>query len=170
MYQNPYMPCVPKSPQGDYPMYPYPGMQRPRGTMPMPQMPGMPGMPQMPGTPGMPGMMPGMPMPGVPGMLPQPPAPGQLPLEMSYIENILRLNRGRLARVHMTFEGRRENNVRVFEGIIEAAGRDHIIISEPDTGRRYLLLMVYLDYVEFDGEIEYDYPFNGLPPIPVAEQ
>ncbi|WP_367114483.1 spore coat protein GerQ [Desulfuribacillus stibiiarsenatis] len=107
----------------------------------------------------MPSMPIGMPAPS----LPQVPAPGQLPLEMSYIENILRLNRGKLARVHMTFEGRRENNVRVFEGIIEAAGRDHIIISEPETGRRYLLLMVYLDYVEFDEEIAYDYPFNGMP-------
>ncbi len=92
--------------------------------------------------------------------LPQVPVEGMLPLEMSYIENILRLNRGKIARVYMTFEGRvNDNRQQVFEGVIEAAGRDHIILSDPQTGQRYLLLMVYLDYVEFDEEIEYDYPF-----------
>lgn len=40
-------------------------------------------------------------------------------------------------------------------GVIEAAGRDHVIVSEPTTGKRYLLLMIYLDYVTFDGEINY---------------
>jgi spore germination protein Q len=84
---------------------------------------------------------------------------GMLPLQQSYIENILRLNRGKLANVYMTFEG---NNQRTFTGIIEAAGRDHIILSEEGTGRRVLLLMVYLDYVTFNEEIEYAYPsFQG---------
>lgn len=87
---------------------------------------------------------------------------GQLPMQQSYIENILRLNRGKLATVHMTFEG---NNQRTFTGIIEAAGRDHIILSEEDTGRRVLLLMVYLDYITFNEEIEYSYPFDGQMPL-----
>ncbi|WP_442853999.1 spore coat protein GerQ [Bacillus sp. FJAT-18017] len=90
-----------------------------------------------------------------------PQVPGMLPMEESYIENILRLNRGKLATVYMTFEGTRDGQRRqqVFKGIIEAAGRDHIILSDPQTGMRYLLLMVYLDYVTFDEEIEYEYPF-----------
>ena len=92
-----------------------------------------------------------------------PQIPGMLPLEQSYVENILRLNRGKLATVYMTFEGTRDNQKRqqVFKGIIEAAGRDHLILSDPQTGMRYLLLMVYLDYVTFDEEIEYEYPFQG---------
>lgn len=82
-----------------------------------------------------------------------------LPMQQSYIENILRLNRGKLGTFHMTFEG---NNQRTFTGIIEAAGRDHIILSEEGTGRRVLLLMIYLDYVTFNEEINYDYPYaNG---------
>ncbi|PLS18491.1 spore coat protein GerQ [Bacillus sp. M6-12] len=89
-------------------------------------------------------------------------APGQLPAEESYIENILRLNRGKLATVYMTFEGRRDGeNTLTFRGIIEAAGRDHIILSDPQTGMRYLLLMVYLDYVTFEEEIEYEYPYGA---------
>ena len=54
------------------------------------------------------------------------------------------------------------------KGIIEAAGRDHLILSDPQTGERILLPMVYLDYVTFSEEIEYEYPFGaGLvsPPI-----
>ncbi|RDU37436.1 spore coat protein GerQ [Neobacillus piezotolerans] len=92
-----------------------------------------------------------------------PQVPGMLPIEQSYIENILRLNKGKLATVYMTFEGTRDGQRRqqVFKGIIEAAGRDHIILSDPQTGTRYLLLMVYLDYISFDEEIEYTYPFPG---------
>lgn len=87
--------------------------------------------------------------------------PGMLPIEASYIENILRLNKGKLATVYMSFDASQEWNSKIFKGIIEAAGRDHIILSDPQTGMRYLLLMVYLDYVTFDEELEYDYPFGG---------
>lgn len=87
--------------------------------------------------------------------------PGMLPMQQSYIENILRLNRGKMATVHMTFEGGNGSNTKVFKGRIEAAGRDHIILSDPDSDRRYLLLMVYLDYVTFDERINYSYPFSS---------
>ncbi|MDM5210100.1 spore coat protein GerQ [Peribacillus sp. NJ4] len=90
-----------------------------------------------------------------------PQIPGMLPVEASYIENILRLNKGKLATVYTTFENNTEWNAMIFKGIIEAAGRDHLIISDPQTGKRYLIPMVYLDYVTFDEEIEYDYPFGG---------
>jgi spore germination protein Q len=82
--------------------------------------------------------------------------PGMLPMEESYIENILRLNRGKVATVYMTFENNREWNAKIFKGVVEAAGRDHLILSDPQTGMRYLLLMVYLDYVTFDEELQYD--------------
>lgn len=90
-----------------------------------------------------------------------PQVPGMLPVEQSYIENILRLNKGKLATVYTTFENNSEWNAKIFKGIIEAAGRDHLIISDPQTGKRYLIPMVFLDYITFDEEIEYDYPFGG---------
>ncbi|QOR66569.1 spore coat protein GerQ [Cytobacillus suaedae] len=112
---------------------------------------------------GFPYQQPVLDTPGAPGMpLPEAGAqvPGMLPLEQSYIENILRLNKGKLATVYMNFNGSRES----FVGIVEAAGRDHIILSDPQTGMRYLLLMVYLEYVTFDEELDYDYPFAaGVP-------
>lgn len=81
----------------------------------------------------------------------------------SYIDNILRLNRGKMARVHMTFNsGGPSSETRVFTGKIETAARDHIILSEPSTGKRFILLMVYLDFIEFPDEINYYYPGTNV--------
>lgn len=91
--------------------------------------------------------------------------PGMLPMEMSYIENILRLNRGKRAKVYMTYENNPRWPAVTYEGIIQGAGRDHIIISDPNTGKWYLLLMVNLDYVEFDEPITYEYPFAETVPL-----
>ena len=82
--------------------------------------------------------------------------------ELSYIENILRLNRGKRAKFYLSFPDSVEWRDRVFTGIVEQAGRDHIIVSDPATGNWYLLMMIYLNYVEFDEEIEYDVAF--IPP------
>ncbi|MCK9471696.1 MAG: spore coat protein GerQ [Bacilli bacterium] len=80
--------------------------------------------------------------------------------EQSYIENILRLNIGKVATVYMNFEGSQWGS-KIFKGYILAAGRDHLILQDLQSETRYLLLMVYLDYVTFEGEIEYDYPFRN---------
>ncbi|WP_318627318.1 spore coat protein GerQ [Paenibacillus polymyxa] len=78
--------------------------------------------------------------------------------EQSYIENILRLNLGKTGTFYMTYENNREWNAKIFKGILEAAGRDHIIISDPATGKRTILLMVNLDYATFDEPLLYQYP------------
>ena len=80
--------------------------------------------------------------------------------EESYIENIIRLNRGKLGTFYMTYSDSNEWRDRVYRGVIEAAGVDHIIISDPRDGKRYILLLVYLDYVEFDEPINYEYPIS----------
>jgi spore germination protein Q len=115
----------------------------------------------LPGTPaGTP--IPGAPttMPGVPTTMPAPPIPGLAPLEQSFIENILRLNLGKVGTFYMTYENNSQWNAKIFKGKIEAAGRDHIIISDTKTGMRYLLLMVNLDYVTFDEELIYSSPYQ----------
>ncbi|WP_226002105.1 spore coat protein GerQ [Paenibacillus sp. BJ-4] len=78
--------------------------------------------------------------------------------EQSYIENILRLNLGKIGTFYMTYENNREWNAKIFKGTLEAAGRDHIIISDPATGKRTVLLMVNLDYATFDEPLVYQYP------------
>lgn len=82
-----------------------------------------------------------------------------LPLEQSYIENILRLNKGKNARVHMTFPDSTEFRDREFSGIIEQSGRDHIILRDPKTGTWELLLMIYVDFITFDEPINYSEEF-----------
>ncbi|MCY7903120.1 spore coat protein GerQ [Bacillus inaquosorum] len=100
--------------------------------------------------------IPSGPTPSAPGQS----VPGMLPVEESYIENILRLNRGKTATIYMTFENSKEWGSKIFRGVIEAAGRDHIILSDPKSGTRYLLLTIYLDYITFDEEIAYTYPYS----------
>ncbi len=78
-----------------------------------------------------------------------------LNLEQSYIENILRLNRGKLATFYFSFPDSVDWRDKTFTGIIEAAGRDHIIIRDPNTNRWHLLLMIYLNYVDFNEKINY---------------
>lgn len=92
---------------------------------------------------------------GYPGI---PSAQQGLIFEESYIENILRLNKGKIATVYMNFENSQWGS-KVFKGSIEAAGKDHIILRDPVTEMRYLLLSIYLNYVTFDEEIAYEYPF-----------
>jgi spore germination protein Q len=89
--------------------------------------------------------------------------PGILPLEQSYIENILRLNLGKVATFYMTYENNSQWNAKIFSGRIEAAGRDHIIISDPSTGVRTMLLMVNLDYATFTEPLSYAYPYQQQP-------
>ena len=75
--------------------------------------------------------------------------------EQSYIENILRLNKGKLGKFYCSFPDSNEWRDTVFSGIIETATRDHLVISNPSTGKWYLILMVYLNYVEFYEKINY---------------
>ncbi len=75
--------------------------------------------------------------------------------EQSYVENILRLNKGKMGRFYCSFPDSNEWRDTVFTGIIDEAARDHLIINNPNTGKWYLILMVYLNYVEFDEQINY---------------
>lgn len=87
-------------------------------------------------------------------------APTPVFIEESYIENILRLNKGKVGTFYFTYTDSNEWRDRVYKGVIEAAGRDHLIISDPKTGKRLLLQLIYFNYAEFDEEIAYDYPFR----------
>lgn len=79
--------------------------------------------------------------------------------EQSYIENILRLNKGKIATIYMNFEGSQWGS-KIFKGELLEAGKDHIVMKDAQTGVSYLLLTIYLSYIAFDEEIDYEYPFN----------
>lgn len=83
-----------------------------------------------------------------------------MPMEQSYIENILRLNKGKRVNAYVSYPDSSSWQNKVYSGIIEEAGRDHLIISDPETGNWYLIRIIYLDYVEFMEKINYTYNFN----------
>ena len=80
--------------------------------------------------------------------------------EQSYIENILRLNKGQRVRAYVSSPDSVEWRDKIYNGIIEEAGKDHLIISDPNTGKWYLIRMIYLDYVEFDERIRYSHAYS----------
>ena len=75
--------------------------------------------------------------------------------EQSYIENILRLNKGKLGKFYCSFPDSDKWKDTIFTGLVEQAGRDHLIISNPNTGKWYLIPLIYLNYSEFDEKINY---------------
>ena len=83
-----------------------------------------------------------------------------LPMEQSYIENILRLNKGKMVKAYVSFPDSTEWRNKIFAGRIEEAGRDHLIISNPNTGEWDLILMIYLNYVTFDEKINYSHSYS----------
>ena len=87
--------------------------------------------------------------------------------EESYIENILRLNRGKIGTFYFTIPsgnvGETEGGTtRIVRGAIVEAGRDHAIIAEADTGHYYLFPMIYFDFAEFGEPLTY-LPCSPLP-------
>ncbi|MFJ8234789.1 spore coat protein GerQ [Ureibacillus sp. NPDC094379] len=118
-------------------------------------------MTQSPQTPQMPTQLPGTTPLAPPG------APTFLQGEQSYIENILRLNRGKIGTFYFTVPeavvaGSQTNTKRV-RGYVEAAGRDHVILRDASTDHRFLFPMIYFDFAEFDEELAY---FNQTPGLP----
>ena len=83
-----------------------------------------------------------------------------LPMEQSYIENILRLNKGKMVKAYVSFPDSTEWRNKIFAGRIEEAGRDHLIISIHNTGEWDLILMIYLNYVTFDERINYSHSYS----------
>lgn len=78
----------------------------------------------------------------------------------TYTENILRLNIGKLGTFYFTYTGSTEWRDRVYKGVLEQAGRDHFVIRDPKTNRRYLLASIYYVWAEFDEELNYSYPYQ----------
>ena len=77
----------------------------------------------------------------------------QMNMSESYIDNILRLNKGKKTKIYITIPNSKEE--KIFEGILETVGKDHIIMSNPSTGEWYLIPIIYLNYIIFEEKINY---------------
>ncbi|HEY8445105.1 MAG TPA: spore coat protein GerQ, partial [Bacilli bacterium] len=61
--------------------------------------------------------------------------------------------------VYMNFENSQWGS-KIFKGTVLAAGTDHIILRDLNSEVRYILLMIYLNYITFEEDIDYEYPFR----------
>ncbi len=88
------------------------------------------------------------------------PNTGAIPREQSYIENILRLNKGQKIKAYVSYPDSSAWQNKVYEGIIEEAGKDHLIIRDPMNNLWYLIRIIYLNYVEFMEPIIYSHAYS----------
>lgn len=72
---------------------------------------------------------------------------------MFYAENILSQNRGKKLKVYMTFSDSLEWRDRIFEGILEAWGRDFLLISDKQNNKWYMVWNIYINFIEFNEEV-----------------
>lgn len=77
--------------------------------------------------------------------------------EYSNIDNIIKLNKGKKVSIHESFPN--EEKFKTFSGIIENSGKEYIILSDPNSGHWYFLLKKYINYIEFDEEININNQF-----------
>ena len=80
--------------------------------------------------------------------------------EQSYIENILRLNKGKKVKAYVSYPDSSAWQNKVYEGVIEEAGKDHLIIRDPLNNNWYLIRIIYLNYVEFMEPITYSHSYS----------
>lgn len=86
--------------------------------------------------------------------------PNNIPLAINDINQndiniIFKLNKGKRVNVYVTFKNSQEEQSKIFTGILENANTDYLIISNPETGKWYLIKYMYLDYIEFMEKINY---------------
>lgn len=99
---------------------------------------------------------------GVPPSSPATPTPPMAPppiIDQTYIENILRINLGKSGRFFFSYGDSTKWHDQMYRGVIEQVGRDHFVIHDPITDKRYLLQFVYFDWAEFDEVLNYQVPY-----------
>ena len=67
------------------------------------------------------------------------------------------MNRGKVLTAYATYTNSKEFNDKIFKGVIESVGKDHFIISDPKSGKRFILRYPSVNWIEFDDEIKYDF-------------
>jgi len=70
-----------------------------------------------------------------------------------YAANLLKNNIGKRASFYVSFGDSIKWRDSIFEGIIQEAGKDYVLIYNPESNKRYLLWNVYLDYIVFDQQL-----------------
>lgn len=77
----------------------------------------------------------------------------QIAQNVDYVDNIFRLNIGKEASFYLSYSDSIEWRDKVFTGIIRESGKDYVLLDS--NGTWILLWMIYINYVTFNGPINY---------------
>ncbi len=81
------------------------------------------------------------------------PGVGGTEITNEYAEELLNKNIGKTLKVYMSFNDSIEWRDKVFEGILEAWGRDFFLLKALDSNKRYMLWNIYINYLEFNEDV-----------------
>lgn len=73
---------------------------------------------------------------------------------IEYIKEILKNNNGKKIRIYMSFPN--INEQKEIKGIIEQSGEEYITLSNPTTGEWYILPKIFINYITFEENINYN--------------
>ncbi len=75
-------------------------------------------------------------------------------INLPCIEELLKFNRGKKIIIHMGFPNNKEQTN--ITGILEQSNQEYITLSNPQTGAWNILPTIYIDYITFDENINYN--------------
>lgn len=67
-----------------------------------------------------------------------------------YIDNFFKKNVGKFMKVYVSIPGSISWQDKVFEGVIESVGSDHVILSDANTGEKYLIPLIYIVFISYN--------------------
>ena len=70
-----------------------------------------------------------------------------------FAEEILSKNKGKYMKIYMSFTDSKEWCDRIFEGYLEAWGRDFILLYDKINNKRFMVWNLYIDFIEFEEPI-----------------
>ncbi len=70
-----------------------------------------------------------------------------------FIFNLLKKNIGKIGTFYFTYPDSVTDRDKSFKGVLEDVGHDYILISDSTSGKWYLFVLFFLDYVEFEEEV-----------------
>jgi spore germination protein Q len=78
----------------------------------------------------------------------------QKSINIPHIEELLKFNKGKKITIHMGFPNSNEH--KDITGILEQSNEEYITLSNPQTGVWHILPTIYIDYISFDENINYN--------------
>ena len=66
---------------------------------------------------------------------------------ISYIDDIIRKNIGKQAKIHITIPGVVECQDKIIDGVIENSGKDYIHLSNNINNEKYIIPLMYVTFI-----------------------